>query len=83
MELTPEQKLEKLKLETTLYNDYHNIISRFLQKQVFNLPEETMVYTTAFGVNREEILYRCLENILEKRRKALEYVTDPNQMTLF
>ena len=83
MLLTKEQQLEKLKCESALKKDYEQIIKKFFRKQVLDLPEETMVLTTAYGINREALFYGCVSEHLDNRVQSIINIPDPNQQKLF
>ena len=73
-------ELEKAVWEADLKKAYDEIIPRFIRKQIWELPQESMVLTTAYGIDREKIFYDCLENHISKRKSILENQENPNQM---
>lgn len=81
--MTPEQLEQKLRLTIDLEQHYEKIINSFLQQAAYGLPEVFMLMTTLYGVNREELLLKTVQTLIERKLKILQERPDPMQMSLF
>jgi len=71
--LTDEQKVERERIAAQLRSHYDKKLALFFRTMAFDLSEEMLVLTTAYGVNRIDILLQSMKDFLAK-----EFQNDSN-----
>lgn len=81
--MTPEQELQKESLTEEISQYYRATIEKFLRRLVLDLPDELMVLTTAYLIDRNKLVQEAAEEIIKKRGDILKNTPDPKQLKLF
>ncbi len=82
-ETTEQQLLMKEKMLGTLKTIYTDSFKSFLRTALYDIPPERLVLVEAFGINRDELLIKCIKMVLDSREEHLKFNKDPDQLNLF
>lgn len=80
---TPEQELMRLKIESSVRQQYAELIRVFSRNVVFKANEEQQVLTTAFGVDTQKIFLEQLREYVEKAETAISNMPSKGQTDMF
>ena len=71
MEMTPEQEIQRARLKVELADHYQKLFKSFFTSCTLDLPEEIIVLTGAYKIDRNKIALEQAKKVIEQRLEAL------------